>query len=461
MKKGYVTVFFSLVLSCVLGLFSVMLIGIRENARRERIRIASDTAIESLFGNYNRYLWDNYKLFYCDYCTDSFIPINTIIEESYINCLNRNTVITETGITDLLNIKCILTEVYKINFATDYDFASLKKQILRYMSHEKEDIYLKYKSISALLSKGSFDLSFHEKYNAASSRLGNEEVNFILNRLGVSKKIAYWTSEKTNLLSDLFNEKEALSSYLSIDENNLFSVREGEEINCSEESDYDSDRYEIYEYLIEMCSSRINEDTESLLSFDAEYLIFGHNKEYENLSDMVIAVLNVRERLNYEIYENSEEKRRIVKETALNIAEYINRKDQINEIESIIETAWIEYESIEEVREILSGGKNPYCKEEDDWKTGFDKDSLYVSNRKITEEGFDYNDYLRLQLIDKEERLVLKRFANILEINVRENTKENCFKIDEIFDAVTMTSYFESSDGKKYEVSRNKDITEF
>ena len=72
-EKGEITVFLSLILVCVISL----LLGILESARtagaRLYLQMAADSAAASLFSQYNRNLWDMYRLLFLEADTDEAV----------------------------------------------------------------------------------------------------------------------------------------------------------------------------------------------------------------------------------------------------------------------------------------------------------------------------------------------------------------------------------------------------
>ena len=60
MKKGYVTVYFAIVLAVCMSLFLSMVYAVRENALRMRSKEASDVSMNSAFAEYVKTLFDDY-----------------------------------------------------------------------------------------------------------------------------------------------------------------------------------------------------------------------------------------------------------------------------------------------------------------------------------------------------------------------------------------------------------------
>lgn len=81
-KRGEITVFLSLILVCTISL----LLGILESARtagsRLYLRMAADSAMDSLMSQYNRNLWEMYRLLFLEYETEDAVRYSY---ESYLD----------------------------------------------------------------------------------------------------------------------------------------------------------------------------------------------------------------------------------------------------------------------------------------------------------------------------------------------------------------------------------------
>lgn len=69
--KGQVTVFISLIMMCVFALFCVMLESARTAGARWYLQMAASSAMDSVFSQYHRQLWDSYRLLFAEYQEDS------------------------------------------------------------------------------------------------------------------------------------------------------------------------------------------------------------------------------------------------------------------------------------------------------------------------------------------------------------------------------------------------------
>lgn len=80
--RGEITVFVSLTLVCVLSLFLGLLESARTAGARLYLRMASDSAMSSVMSQYNRNLWDMYRLLFLEYESEAAIKSSF---ESYLD----------------------------------------------------------------------------------------------------------------------------------------------------------------------------------------------------------------------------------------------------------------------------------------------------------------------------------------------------------------------------------------
>ena len=65
--KGQVTIFISMVMMCVFALLCGLLESARTAGARWYLQTASSSALDSVFSQYHRQLWDSYRLLFVEY----------------------------------------------------------------------------------------------------------------------------------------------------------------------------------------------------------------------------------------------------------------------------------------------------------------------------------------------------------------------------------------------------------
>lgn len=68
--SGEITVFISLIMMCLFALFCVLVESARTAGARWYLQMAANSAMDSVFSQYHRSLWDSYRLFFAEYETE-------------------------------------------------------------------------------------------------------------------------------------------------------------------------------------------------------------------------------------------------------------------------------------------------------------------------------------------------------------------------------------------------------
>lgn len=463
MRKAYVTIFFSLAVSICISIALVMINGIRENALRMRTREAVQISLTSTFGEYNRFLWDNYGLIFVDSEYDSEVNSMVITEDKFIECMNNN--LNEGGISligerDLLKLECEGAEFSRIRFATDENCSPIKRQAVEYMKYQTKVEYVTdaYKKILDYQDK-SYDFDeLKEKYEQAKNEFDASEQYSFFSNISVPTEAIFWEQDDEASILSILNIalKDVTSvSKIKINEDYLFSNRE---INVGNfgvtKSESFSDKALLREYFINVLSNYLESRNNNCLSYEVEYLINGNNSDIDNLESIATKVLMVREGANFLSFNNDPDKVSKVRNAASILSAIIGNPELYEPINTIITTLWVSWESVTDLKNIFAGKKIPFIKTSSEWETEFSISSLFSKKEGDYENGLDYRDYLRMFLLAESDNILMKRFSNILELNARENTKQPNFRIDSCFDACEITAYVESMYDSKYIVTR-------
>lgn len=466
MRKAYVTVYFTLVISVCMGLILVLLNGIRENAARMRTRDVMQISTDSTFGEYNRYLWENYKLIFVDSGFSFDVNSAILSEEHFVECMNKNFEEGGSNILgerDLLNLTCRGCEFNRIRLATDTNGAAIKRQATQYMRYKSKIEYISdiYEGLHDYNEQVCDINAFNEQYETAKDDLGDENVSVVFKEVDIPKDQVYIDEEEGlsafSLLRTVVSNPSSVSS-TKMNTDLLYTNREHNAGNYGTQETMSLIDKALYrEYLIGVCSNFLDEKDESCMSYEAEYLIAGKPEDDKNLESVVLKILLAREASNLISFENDSIKKNEVKVTATAIAALLWNLELIEPIEALLTVIWVHLESMNDVRAILKGAKRPLVKTRAEWKTGL---SFFSSDDSDAgeESGIGYVDYLRMFLLLEGEDKLTDRFINLIEINVRENTENSDFKMDMCFDACEVTAYVECEKGGEYVITRVKDV---
>ena len=119
-----ITVFISLIMMCLFALFCVLVESARTAGARWYLQMAANSALDSVFSQYHRQLWDTYRLLFVEYESEEEVLADFIdFVQPYLETENWYPLKYESG------------EVEGMLTALDESGAYLEKNILDYMEY--------------------------------------------------------------------------------------------------------------------------------------------------------------------------------------------------------------------------------------------------------------------------------------------------------------------------------------
>lgn len=122
--KGQVTVFLSLIVMCVFTLICGLLESARTAGARCYMQMAVSSSLDSVFSQYHRPLWDDYRLLYAEYEDEESLAVDF---KAYL------TPYLETGNWYPMVLEAV--EVTRMSAATEDNGTYLEQEILDYMNY--------------------------------------------------------------------------------------------------------------------------------------------------------------------------------------------------------------------------------------------------------------------------------------------------------------------------------------
>ncbi len=464
MRKGYITVLFSIVISLCFSLMVGLVYGVRENAIRLRAKEAVEISMRSGFSEYHRGILDRYKLLFVDASYGYKIDSMILPEEYLALCIDEN--LDEEGFTllgsqDLLKMSVSGVETNRVRFATDNNGEAIKNQAVRWMKYKYgirqiESLYKAVDSYEAVLSKAEKTERITEV--AASAREGDSPdiVKWV-----EAESEAIFEETDISLLSTLRAVIDDVSdlSNTKVREEMLLENRELNKGNLQSNHVSDSVEDMIFtEYLLSCNSNYLKEISGTVLNYETEYLIAGKFSDSQNLESVVNRLLLSRETSNLlTLYSDKEKMKEI--ETFADIACTAIASPELSyPLQLLIMAIWSYSESLKDVRALLNGNKVPLIKGSDEWKTTFEAILTFDKGEAGYDRGLTYNDYLRIFLHLEDTDTVMRRFMNLMELNMNELSPDSDFRLDFCFDAWDQTTYIYSRYGYYYTVNRTYDL---
>lgn len=463
MRKGYVTIFFSIAISLCLSFLVGLVYGARESAIRMKAREAIDISLRSGFGEYQKELWEHYNLIFVD--ASYGCPVNTMIlsEEHMRTFLNKN--FDENGLKilggkDLLKLEAIDVCTDKVRFATDDKGAAIINQAVSCM---KQRVGLNYiESVYNNISSGEEYILSEEQLEEISNsaeETQNLDITLINENADKIKKLVIG-KKKVSMLSTLRLVMTNISevSSVKINKASLLEKRKLNKGNFEKTSTGIADNLFFTEYLITYFGNFLGTKEYSTLKYETEYLIAGHMSDAENLEAVVNRILLVREAANMASLRSDKRKMSAIRVVAEVASAILANPELEPAIETTVVATLSFIESVDDVKMLLKGKKVPLKKKSSEWKTSVLGVLNPFDNEKDFKNGLSYQDYLRLFLTLTGEETLSKRTLNLLELNVRSITENDSFRLDLCYDAWGMTALIASKYGYSYTATREYDV---
>ena len=447
MKKGAITVFLAMSLPIILILMFTLIESARSAGIRAVTKASGNAAINSLFGAYNRTLFDEYGLLFLDGGYGGGLVNFDLIEEEFTECFNRNEIggnlllggsffpvsVTEAHVTDVVTATDYNGEIL-IRSALDYfkfDLAGeVLETVLNYVKGIREGEAAREKSDSDSGVLNGTDWSQYAVGTAAKGNLPSVKTMGLISRDG---RITF-TSEsppedepemiddqklKSNLKDSAIGsaKRSKADGWLSLVLPSEVTVSEyemNEEDLPSKVAVDDRDlerrpsiledglkRITFCEYLLRHFSNYSNEHASEGPAYEIEYILYGNLKDRKNFETALNRIMWVREGINL-VYLLSSEKREEAKAAAMVIVGWTGNAIIIELTTAALLAAWAYAESILDVRSLLQRKRVPFFKTDDNWTLSINGIQNLLSGgseaEKESEFGLCYEDYLRIFL---------------------------------------------------------------
>ena len=176
------------------------------------------------------------------------------------------------------------------------------------------------------------------------------------------------------------------------------------------------------------------DDINTPLSYELEYILNGKVTDRENLENTVLALLAIREGLNYMHIISDTDKMQRAEELAEVISGVLCLPEITFLIEFLIIGVWVLVESAIDIKCLLSGGKVPIIKTKDDWKADLNTIFEVLENRALgnngSERGINYEGYLKMLLYIEDPIKRNFRMMDIMQLDI--GVSQNDFSIQDI-----------------------------
>lgn len=472
-QGGYLTVYLALSLAVLLTLIMTLIDGSRVSAERMRSEAAADIALNAAFSEYNRELLKQYDLLFIDtgYGFSEASASNT--EEHIRQYLSKNyEVPVQFGLSGTFDtggshdVSCAVSEC---GYASDNDCAVLKHQIADYMTNipsgwitEKLEPDAEAVSGAGIMGR---DVEAERDENRAEID-GMAKSAKVKDDDGNEKEVALdnpadaaGTARGIGVLSltapkgrEISSRVVNLTQYISHREKNTGTGICQEERECSPECG----RILLEEYLFRKMGYYDNEKNGSVLKYQLEYILCGKSSDWENLEKTSEKMLLMREAVNAAYIFSDSGKIAEAEAMAAALAAVTLMPELLEPVKISILFAWSFLESMQDMKVLLNGGREPVVKTASTWQT--DLEDIVNVGGSLKDggggEGLEYKEYLAVMLLFENEDDVLYRMMDIMEMDVRQTPGNMHLRLDRCLDNLMADITVSGSLGHEYTIKR-------
>lgn len=423
--KGSITIFSLISLLLITAALFALLEGTRLQEIRRFARLQTESALESVFANYNSYLWENYHILGAD-----FDEMEEILQKSADGRMG-------TSDLNLLSFQAKDCEIKGYTLLTDGQGAVFIGSVSTYMKDNilyetAKEIYNQYEAIKNLLNASEVDLS---KIDEAIKEIETMTQNSESVSVGTSGKIQ---NENDPDIGGLLKEAQNWGEYgileLVIKDTSKVSSAENDfsngllvrQLNTGKNSVEEEvtwmDSILLQQYLLTYMSNYRDIQKGRALSYEVEYLLGGKSSDRENLQVVVSKLLAIREAANFLYLISDPVKNQQAEVLAMAMGGTTLNPVIIEVIKIGLLTAWAFAESILDVRALLEGKKIPLLKSEDSWTVELENIGSITqefSSAKDSTWGLSYENYLGILLLFEEEESLAMHAMNVQEATIR------------------------------------------
>lgn len=396
MKKGSLTIFYSLILMFVLSLMFVMAEAVRVSYLNYRVKYITPEAVESAFSEYNPYIWKKYKILGIDTGYGQGKGSIGALESRIMNFADENsnpefdgflTGKVNFGRLETIGAKAnkygMLTDsggqaaivqgsiyekehLIKFNNGINDDNQSVKKE------RNKTKIYATPSTVALLVMNG---LEVFTTYDRLSKTLATGIMHALVENTSKISKEKYGYYDKITRRSCQKGNDKVDSSLV--------------------------DKAIYIKFLMDNYESYHVELDHDGLTYEIEYILNGKDNDYDNLAVTCEKLLAIRTGYNMVAIRSIPSCNTQATTAAALAAALVGQPEAEEVFRESIFLAWSTIESVMDVRLLLAGGKVADNKTEVDWTSSL-LNILVCSSPTImsknNELGKSYEDYLEYML---------------------------------------------------------------
>ena len=451
-KKASITVFLTLLLLLSASFFFALLETARLKGLGTKADIVSDAALESVFAEYQKEIYENYGLLMldCAYGSGNFAIENVEkrLQEKNLNNLKQS----EKELYGINLTECkipgyqLLTDnggnVFRHLAARTAKREALVQEVDDFAEEiqQKETLEQENGTVEERLEEANKTIEEVEQAKQAEnteSAEKPEQKESTKNTGNTEEKEKVWDIaaqkpqgevknpiedanqwKKSSILSLVVRDESSLSNK-AISLEHTLEHRQKEAGNLPVQGAILEELW-FAKYLETHMSSYRQVQSNHALDYEWEYILNGESSDRDNLKETVKSLITIRETANMGYLIRDQQKCIEAQELATALMGWSMNPAVISATKWGILAAWAYSESILDVRALLEGRKIAWIKNAEQWTTGINQTSEAVDGfamAKDCENGWDYMKYLKFLVSTKKNSAVNYRSMDIIEVN--------------------------------------------
>lgn len=431
-KKASITVFLTLLLLLSASFFFALLETARLKGLGTKADIVSDAALESVFAEYQKEIYENYGLLMldCAYGSGNFAIENVEkrLQEKNLNNLKQS----EKELYGINLTECkipgyqLLTDnggnVFRHLAARTAKREALVQEVDDFAEEiqQKESLEQENGTVEERLEEANKTIeeveqakqaeNTEEKVGDISAQKPQEEVKNHVEDANQWKKSA--------VLSLVIRDESQLSNKAIALEHTL-EHRQKETGNLPVQGAILEELWFV-KYLETHMGSYRQISSNHALDYEWEYILNGESSDRDNLKETVKSLIMIREIANMGYLIQDQQKCIEAEELAVALMGWSMNPPVVDATKWGILAAWAYSESILDVRALLEGRRIAWIKNAEQWTTGINQTGEAVDGfamAKDCENGWDYLKYLQFLICMKKDSAVNYRSMDIIEVN--------------------------------------------
>lgn len=459
--KGSITIFISLLMTCILAFSSAICESIRYRGARISAVCANDAAVESVVSKYDVKLFEEFGILAAYYETSE--DLTASVEKDIERILYPEKEFLLLRNTDFWKLSVEKVEAEEYSLLTDAKGAEFFKQAVLYAKNNiganLVELLVDYANNNDNPDK--VEEYFETEEQEADKRIQEYEKEAETDELEKDYEYSGEIIEVEESPVDTVKQiKQSGILALVIPENQNISSNFVDITACvsqrslnvgtgdiAEESSM-TDKAMYIEYLSEMFADFNDKlSTSEGFNYQLEYCIAGKETDEANMKFVVNRLLLIREAANFTYLMNDSNKKSQALAVAAGLVGASGIQPLVEAVKYAILLAWAYAESIMDIRNLLSGGSTALVKTADNWKLGIENLAGITSagSGPVQEKyGLDYTSYLKLLLMFQTKEELVMRGMDLVELKMRQIYDTPEYKLDCLLAQIGMKVYYRS-----------------